>query len=234
MVRWLEVPVSPPRPAAAPRRRTTPTPSWGWCGARTGGRPCRCSAASAGCRPTSGGRWRRRRASAGALRLTPWRGVVLPHVPGAAADDLLAELGAAGFVDAPGRPGRGRPPAPGARAVAVPHRRPARRVGRPRSRPLGPPPLPVHWSGCERRCGHPSTTMSRSWPASSVTTSALPVTENPAVDSIHLADAVSSARPRESYVRRTVPRSTGSRSPPSAPRATSAGSRRTRSRWRCG
>ncbi len=35
--------------AAQRRRRRTPTPlSWGWCGARTGGPPCRCSAASAG------------------------------------------------------------------------------------------------------------------------------------------------------------------------------------------
>ncbi|MFE9974519.1 precorrin-3B synthase [Streptomyces hirsutus] len=92
----------------------------------------------------------------GELRLTPWRGIVVP-VPGAnaaAAADALARLAGTGLVtDASspwlrvgaciGRPGCGRSrsdvraDAAGALADA------------------GRSPLPLYWSGCERRCGHP-------------------------------------------------------------------------------
>ncbi|MHC3455334.1 precorrin-3B synthase [Streptomyces prasinus] len=92
----------------------------------------------------------------GELRLTPWRGIVVP-APGtnaAAAADALARLAGTGLVtDASspwlrvgaciGRPGCGRSrsdvraDATGALAYA------------------GRSPLPLYWSGCERRCGHP-------------------------------------------------------------------------------
>ncbi|MFE5543962.1 cobalamin biosynthesis protein CobG [Streptomyces sp. NPDC056534] len=113
------------------------------------------------------------------VRLTPWRGVV---VAGAGADRLPA-LDAAGLITRPdspwagvtactGRPGCAKSLAD-VRADAVPgdpehpghrghpehpeHPEHARRPGRPghaEPRPAAPL-LPVHFSGCERRCGHP-------------------------------------------------------------------------------
>ncbi|MEU9485331.1 precorrin-3B synthase [Streptomyces decoyicus] len=104
----------------------------------------------------------------GALRLTPWRGIVLPGLPAAAAPRRLAELTTAGLVTDPaspwhrlgactGRPGcaksltdvRADATAALATGTAVP--------GGP---PTGPAPegLPVYWSGCARRCGHPHGT----------------------------------------------------------------------------
>ncbi|THC45931.1 precorrin-3B synthase [Streptomyces sp. A1499] len=84
------------------------------------------------------------------LRVTPWRGFVLPGFADAgAARDRLAALAGAGFLTDPaspwlgvgactGRPGCAKSLAD-VRADAVP----------------GLGGLPVHWSGCERRCGHP-------------------------------------------------------------------------------
>ncbi|WP_282791095.1 precorrin-3B synthase [Streptomyces sp. CC224B] len=92
----------------------------------------------------------------GELRLTPWRGVVVP-VPGAEQDraaEALARLAATGLVTGPaspwprvgacaGRPGcaksRADVRADAARTLAA-----ASGAG-----------LPLYWSGCERRCGHP-------------------------------------------------------------------------------
>ncbi|MFF4262085.1 precorrin-3B synthase [Streptomyces virginiae] len=88
----------------------------------------------------------------GGLRITPWRSVVLPSVP----LDVPARIEDAGLVVTPdsswqsvtactGRPGCAKSLADvraDARAVA--------------DRARGP--LPVHWSGCERRCGHPRGT----------------------------------------------------------------------------
>lgn len=87
------------------------------------------------------------------LRLTPWRGVVLP-TQGTPADESLARLAATGLVTDPdspwlrvgaciGRPGCAksqadvRTDAAGALGAVEPHG------------------LPLYWSGCERRCGHP-------------------------------------------------------------------------------
>ncbi|WP_406210597.1 precorrin-3B synthase [Streptomyces decoyicus] len=101
----------------------------------------------------------------GALRLTPWRGVVLPGLPAAAAPRRLAELTTAGLITDPaspwhrlgactGRPGcaksltdvRADATAALAAGAAVPD-----------GLPTGPASegLPVYWSGCARRCGHP-------------------------------------------------------------------------------
>lgn len=89
------------------------------------------------------------------VRLTPWRGVV---VAGAGLADRLPALDAAGLVTRPdspwagvtactGRPGCAKSLAD-VRADAAPG---------PGTHP-GPPGLPVHFSGCERRCGHPHGT----------------------------------------------------------------------------
>lgn len=91
---------------------------------------------------------------AGEIRVTPWRGLVVPGVPPAEGAALLAELADAGFVTSTasawhgagacaGRPGCAKSRAD-VRADA------AAALGRRRSAGL-----PVYWSGCERRCGHP-------------------------------------------------------------------------------
>ncbi|WP_390858592.1 hypothetical protein, partial [Streptomyces buecherae] len=107
------------------------------------------------------------RAGRGEMRVTPWRGVVVPGLATADARHWWGVLAEAGLVtDAAsawhgvgactGRPGCAksladvRADAAGALAATTPSpteptpadRRPERR-------------LPVYWSGCERRCGHP-------------------------------------------------------------------------------
>ncbi|MEV3989840.1 cobalamin biosynthesis protein CobG [Streptomyces sp. NPDC049837] len=84
------------------------------------------------------------------VRVTPWRGFVLPGFAGrAAAEERLRALEEAGFItrtDSPwigvsactGRPGCGKSLSD------------VRADARPREGAL-----PVHWSGCARRCGHP-------------------------------------------------------------------------------
>ncbi|MER5440882.1 cobalamin biosynthesis protein CobG [Streptomyces sp. NPDC002790] len=85
----------------------------------------------------------------GEVRLTPWRGIV---VPGADSEPLAR----AGFVTAPdspwtrvsacvGRPGCAKSHAD-VRAEAAAHLADMDSYGG----------LPVYWSGCERRCGHPT------------------------------------------------------------------------------
>ncbi|WP_197084426.1 precorrin-3B synthase [Saccharothrix sp. ST-888] len=97
-------------------------------------------------------RWRTLAAAAAdGLRLTPWRGVVLPGAPA----ERLPELARAGFRTdqcsawerasaCTGLPGCARSQAD-VRADA------ARALDA-----AAPGGLPVHWSGCERRCGHPA------------------------------------------------------------------------------
>ncbi|MGW7163726.1 precorrin-3B synthase [Streptomyces sp. NPDC054884] len=96
------------------------------------------------------------RVAATELRLTPWRSVVVP-VPDQGARqraESLARLAAAGLVTDPdspwprvgacvGRPGCGKSHAD-VRADAADTVDAA-----------GACPLPLYWSGCERRCGHP-------------------------------------------------------------------------------
>ncbi|MFH8435133.1 cobalamin biosynthesis protein CobG [Streptomyces sp. NPDC018007] len=89
----------------------------------------------------------------GELRLTPWRGIVVPGpFPGAGAADALRALGAAGLIASPDSPWTGvgacigRPGC--AKSLADVRAQAGAAVG-----PVGR--LPVYWSGCERRCGHP-------------------------------------------------------------------------------
>lgn len=90
-------------------------------------------------------------ASAGELRLTPWRGAVLPGAPA----DQLPALAAAGFRTAPGTAWDGASACTGlpgcAKSLADVRTDAARAL---ELAPAGG--LRVHWSGCERRCGHPA------------------------------------------------------------------------------
>ncbi|MFD7898020.1 cobalamin biosynthesis protein CobG [Streptomyces sp. NPDC059743] len=91
-----------------------------------------------------------------ALRVTPWRGVIVPGLEPAAADDLLKRLRIAGLITdhdslwygvgaCTGRPGC-------AKALADVRADATEALRRPTA---GRDALPVYWSGCERRCGHP-------------------------------------------------------------------------------
>ncbi|MFI1157085.1 precorrin-3B synthase [Streptomyces sioyaensis] len=100
----------------------------------------------------------------GALRLTPWRGIVLPGLPADTAASRLSALAAAGLIADPDSPWHrlgactGRP---GCAKSLTDVRTDAAAAVAAGARVPGAPPtavpdgLPVHWSGCERRCGHP-------------------------------------------------------------------------------
>ncbi|SCE50861.1 precorrin-3B synthase, partial [Streptomyces sp. OspMP-M43] len=88
------------------------------------------------------------------LRLTPWRGIVVPGAfrrPKDAADALGA-LAAAGLITALDSPWAGVGACIGhpgcAKSLSDVRAEAGAAVG-----PVGR--LPVYWSGCERRCGHP-------------------------------------------------------------------------------
>ncbi|WP_243436325.1 hypothetical protein [Streptomyces sp. FH025] len=104
----------------------------------------------------SAGQWRTLvAASAGELRLTPWRGAVLP---GAGADRLPA-LAAAGFRTEPGSAWERATACtglPGCAKSLADVRTDAARALDARAVAGEFAGLPVHWSGCERRCGHPA------------------------------------------------------------------------------
>ncbi|MFG2196628.1 precorrin-3B synthase [Streptomyces sp. NPDC048639] len=89
----------------------------------------------------------------GELRLTPWRGVVVPGLPRASAPRRLDDLRAAGLVTDPGSPWLGVGACTGRPGCA----KSLADVRADAEAALLPAPggLPVYWSGCERRCGHP-------------------------------------------------------------------------------
>ncbi len=104
-------------------------------------------------------------AAEGELRLTPWRAAVLPGAPAA----RLPELAAAGFRTAGGTAWEGASACTGLPGCAK--SRADVRADAARALDAAPPvvlpvapsagrsaggALPVHWSGCERRCGHPA------------------------------------------------------------------------------
>ncbi|MFJ9622715.1 cobalamin biosynthesis protein CobG [Streptomyces sp. NPDC101181] len=90
----------------------------------------------------------------GELRLTPWRGVVVPGPFGGPDDaaEALGALAAAGLITAPDSPWTGVGACIGhpgcAKSSSDVRAEAGAAVG-----PVGR--LPVYWSGCERRCGHP-------------------------------------------------------------------------------
>ncbi|MFC5721463.1 cobalamin biosynthesis protein CobG [Streptomyces gamaensis] len=100
----------------------------------------------------------------GTLRVTPWRGVVLPGLPAREAVPRLTALAAAGLVTSPasawhgagacaGHPGCAKSRAD-VRADATACLTSVRPAPAPEHRGTASA-LPVYWSGCERRCGHP-------------------------------------------------------------------------------
>ncbi|MEE1798223.1 precorrin-3B synthase [Streptomyces sp. JV176] len=101
--------------------------------------------------------WRLLLGGGGGLRLTPWRGVIVPGLAPDAAADLLGRLRTAGLVTEPDSPWLGVGACTGrpgcAKALADVRADAAASVaaGRDGDR-TG---LPVYWSGCARRCGHP-------------------------------------------------------------------------------
>ncbi|MFJ8002117.1 precorrin-3B synthase [Streptomyces sp. NPDC096310] len=111
--------------------------------------------------------WRHLLYGGGGLRLTPWRGVI---VPGLAPDDaagLLGRLRTAGLVTEPGSPWLGVGACTGrpgcakaladvrADAAASVTTAPAADLDQDSDRHSDRTGLPVYWSGCARRCGHP-------------------------------------------------------------------------------
>ncbi len=104
----------------------------------------------------------------GELRVTPWRGVVLPGLPRESARKLLPALDEAGLITHDGSPWLGVGACTGLPGCARSHRdvrsdAAARITGTGElTEPAGSPEtaarpglLPVYWSGCERRCGRP-------------------------------------------------------------------------------
>ncbi|MDG4534677.1 precorrin-3B synthase [Streptomyces sp. AV19] len=93
----------------------------------------------------------------GELRVTPWRGLVVPGLAAAHAGDRLAALAAAGLVTDPASPWHragacaGRPGCAKSRADV----RADAGAALAGARPPRTETLPVYWSGCERRCGRP-------------------------------------------------------------------------------
>ncbi|MGV9313213.1 cobalamin biosynthesis protein CobG [Streptomyces sp. NPDC003691] len=93
---------------------------------------------------------------AGELRLTPWRGLVVP-VPGLGPADASAALGRlsrAGLVTDPGSPWLRVGACIGSPGCAR-SRSDVRADAVRGLAAAGRSALPLYWSGCERRCGHP-------------------------------------------------------------------------------
>ncbi|MFC4492901.1 precorrin-3B synthase [Streptomyces ovatisporus] len=92
----------------------------------------------------------------GELRMTPWRGVVLPGLPRADAQAGLRQLHDAGLITDGASPWLGVSACTGLPGCARSHRDVRSDAARPAAgTPAGTSLLPVHWSGCERRCGRP-------------------------------------------------------------------------------
>ncbi|WP_254885431.1 precorrin-3B synthase [Streptomyces sp. NA02950] len=93
------------------------------------------------------------------LRVTPWRGVVLPGFTPEGGRAAAAELAEAGLVTDPDSPWLGVGACTGlpgcAKSLADVRADAGRTVARPVSGGPRTVPLPVYFSGCERRCGHP-------------------------------------------------------------------------------
>lgn len=100
------------------------------------------------------------------MRITPWRTIVLPRASTRRPINGYARIANAGLVVAPdgpwesvtactGQPGCAKALSDvraDARATVEETRAPSPSSS---SRGYPAPPVPVHWSGCERRCGHP-------------------------------------------------------------------------------
>ncbi|WP_327169007.1 precorrin-3B synthase [Streptomyces subrutilus] len=136
--------------------------------------------------------WRHLAGLTGRIRLTPWRGIVVVGVPAHEAGAALAGLAGAGLVTAPDDPWRsvtactGRP---GCAKALADVRADARAVVH-----AARGPLPVHWSGCERRCGHPRGSAWVDALATGHGTYALSLDGRPLPPRAGLAEALAAAR----------------------------------------
>lgn len=94
----------------------------------------------------------------GALRLTPWRGIVIPGLSADTADARLRELSDAGLITGPDSPGTTSAPAPAAPAAPspVPTCGPTRRPRSGRAPPY--PSLSTARSPCPAPATHPAPT----------------------------------------------------------------------------
>ncbi|WP_228447108.1 precorrin-3B synthase [Streptomyces paludis] len=97
----------------------------------------------------------------GELRVTPWRGVIIPGLPPAAADALRDRLRTAGLITTPDSPWHGvgactgRPGCAKALADVRSDAADALAADVTVAGAASRDALPVYWSGCARRCGHP-------------------------------------------------------------------------------
>ncbi|WP_229347980.1 precorrin-3B synthase [Streptomyces sp. UNOB3_S3] len=95
--------------------------------------------------------------SGGELRVTPWRGVVVTGLTAPVAAARLAALADAGLVTSAASPWHGAGACTGRPGCvkSLADVRADATASLAAARPGGPGTLPVYWSGCERRCGHP-------------------------------------------------------------------------------
>ncbi|MFP3116162.1 precorrin-3B synthase [Streptomyces sp. Iso 434] len=96
------------------------------------------------------------RHGAGTLRATPWRGIVVPGLSPDRAAEAAAELARAGLLTGEGSAWEGVGACTG-RPGCVKSLADVRADARA-ALDAAPGGLPVYWSGCERRCGHPRGT----------------------------------------------------------------------------
>ncbi|MFJ5710042.1 cobalamin biosynthesis protein CobG [Streptomyces sp. NPDC093105] len=132
------------------------------------------------------GRLRALADGAAELRLTPWRGVVAVAPPTGA---RLSALAAHGLITDPAAPGAGVTACTGLPGCA-------KSLADVRADAAAAPggPLPVHYSGCERRCGHPHGT----WIEVTARDSGTYLLDGAPVPRTALAEAVAAARTRKS------------------------------------
>ncbi|MEU5400653.1 cobalamin biosynthesis protein CobG [Streptomyces sp. NPDC005963] len=102
-----------------------------------------------------------RRTPRGELRLTPWRSVIVTGVPDDQAATLLATLATTGLITAANSPWTGVGACIGtpgcAKSLADVRAMASAVVSLELPTPArASAPLPIYWSGCERRCGRPS------------------------------------------------------------------------------
>jgi precorrin-3B synthase len=99
------------------------------------------------------------RAGADEMYVTPWRTAVVPDIGGGEADRWLRELEGAGLVTDAASPWVGVSACAGrpgcAKALADVRVDAATALALPGA-PPGDRATPVHWVGCERRCGRPA------------------------------------------------------------------------------
>ena len=89
------------------------------------------------------------------LRVTPWRGIIVPGLSRSGAGTWLHELDEAGLITHEGSPWLGVGACTGLPGCARSHRDVRADASAALAEPATGRMLPVYWSGCERRCGRP-------------------------------------------------------------------------------